>query len=119
MVSLTGNTSVYLQYAHARACSVLRKADAPLDTAADVDPTLPIQRAERALILTLDEFGAVLAEVATTLEPHRLCTYLFELAKAFSDFWQNCPVLKAEDTAQRGEPCRTGPADAADARPGP
>ena len=101
MVSLTGNTSVYLQYAHARACSVLGKLPAEL-SAATVDPSVPIHRAERALILALDEFGAVLAEVAESLEPHRLCTYLFESAKAFSDFWQNCPVIKADDAAQRG-----------------
>jgi arginyl-tRNA synthetase len=98
MVSLNGNTSVYLQYAHARTCSVLRKLDAPVS---GVDPALPIHRAERALILALDEFGAVLAEVAETLEPHRLCSFLFELAKAFSDFWQHCPVLKAEGAATR------------------
>jgi arginyl-tRNA synthetase len=104
MVSLTGNTSVYLQYAHARACSVLGKLPESLraEDAATVDPSVPIHRAERALILTLDEFGAVLAEVAETLEPHRLCTYLYELAKAFSDFWQNCPVLKADGAARRG-----------------
>ena len=104
MVSLAGNTSVYLQYAHARACSVLGKLPVELSAehAVTVDPSVPIHRAERALILALDEFGAVLAEVAETLEPHRLCTYLFELAKAFSDFWQNCPVLKADDAAQRG-----------------
>jgi arginyl-tRNA synthetase len=104
MVSLTGNTSVYLQYAHARACSVLGKLPEPLGAAdaAAVDPSVPIHRAERALILALDEFGAVLAEVAETLEPHRLCTYLFGLAKAFSDFWQNCPVLTADGAARRG-----------------
>ncbi|HET9168940.1 MAG TPA: arginine--tRNA ligase [Actinospica sp.] len=99
MVALTGNTSVYLQYAHARTCSVLRKADGLAST---IDPQVPLHDCERSLILTLDEFGAVLAEVAETLEPHRLCTYLYELAKAFNDFWQNCPVLKAETVAQRG-----------------
>jgi len=101
MVSLTGNTSVYLQYAHARTCSVLGKLRTE-PAATIVDPSVPIHRAERALILALDEFGAVLADVAETLEPHRLCTYLFELAKTFSDFWQNCPVIKADDAAQRG-----------------
>jgi arginyl-tRNA synthetase len=104
MVALTGNTSVYLQYAHARACSVLGKLPSELggEAAVTVDRSVPIHRAERVLILALDEFGAVLAEVADTLEPHRLCTYLFELAKAFSDFWQHCPVLRADDAAQRG-----------------
>jgi arginyl-tRNA synthetase len=58
--------------------------------------------AERALILALDGFGAVLEDVADTLEPHRLCTYLYEPAKAFSDLWQYCPILTAEDAAVRG-----------------
>ena len=106
MVSLTGNTSVYLQYAHARVCSVLSKLPDELrelsDVTALVDVTGPIHRNERALILALDEFGAVLVDVAETLEPHRLCTYLYELAKSFSDFWQHCPILKAPDAAQRG-----------------
>lgn len=105
MVSLTGNTGVYLQYANARACSVLRKLPPELadrDDAGLVDTTAPIHRAERRLILVLDEFGAVLAESARNLEPHRLCTYLYDLAKAFSDFWQNCPILKAEEPAARG-----------------
>ncbi len=71
MISLTRNTSVYLQYAHARACSVPRKLDVPVG---GVDPSGLISASERALILALDEFGAVLADLAETLEPHRLCT---------------------------------------------
>jgi arginyl-tRNA synthetase len=93
MVSLTGNTSVYLQYAHARIRSILRKAG---DGAAAVDPTLPVHPAERALVLAVDELDAVLREVAASNEPHRLCTYLFDTAKAFTDFYENCPVLTAE-----------------------
>ena len=93
MVSLTGNTSVYLQYAHARIRSILRKAGAG---AAAPDPALPMHPAERGLLLALDEFDAVLRDVAATSEPHRLCTYLFDTAKAFTDFYENCPVLSAE-----------------------
>jgi arginyl-tRNA synthetase len=94
MVSLTGNTSVYLQYAHARIRSILRKAgSAP----AEIDPGLPMHPTERALVLALDEFDAVLRDVAATSEPHRLCTYLFDTAKAFTDFYENCPVLAAPD----------------------
>ena len=52
---------------------------------------------ERALVLALDEFGGVLRDVAETSEPHRLCNYLFDTAKAFTDFYENCPVLQAPD----------------------
>jgi len=65
-----------------------------------VDAALDLHPAERELALRLDGFGATLQEVAQTLEPHRLCGYLFELAQAFSRFFEQCPVLRA-DTAQR------------------
>jgi arginyl-tRNA synthetase len=99
MVSLTGNTSVYLQYAHARIRSILRKAAETEATAATTapDPSLPMHPAERSLVLALDEFGDVLRDVDAASEPHRLCTYLFETAKAFTDFYENCPVLSAEE----------------------
>lgn len=104
MSALSGNTSVYLQYAHARACSVLAKAESDEKAGPDdaVDASVPPHPAERTLILALDGFGDALAEAAATLEPHRLCGYLYELAKAFSDFWQLCPILKADSAARRG-----------------
>jgi arginyl-tRNA synthetase len=103
MVALNGNTGVYLQYAHARVRSILSRAAA--DTPGyvpEVAPAVPLHPAERALILQLDAFGAVLAEVAAELEPHRLCGYLFALAKAFTDFYGACTVLKAESAELRG-----------------
>jgi len=93
MMALTGNTGVYLQYAHARLCSILAKAGdtPPAVTAADT----PLHDAERALILRLDGFGDVLTAVAGSCEPHRLCTYLYDLAQTVTAFYERCPVLKA------------------------
>ena len=93
MVSLQGDTSVYLQYAHARIRSIFRRAG---DLRVQVHPTLTLEPAERALALHLDEFGDTLAAAAETYEPHKLAAYLYELATLFSPFYENCPVLKAE-----------------------
>ncbi|WP_433579407.1 arginine--tRNA ligase [Nocardia brasiliensis] len=98
MVAFTGNTAVYLQYAHARIRSLLGKAGAPEPVIA-IDG--PLAAAERALVLTLDAYGATVAEVGSTLEPHRLCGYLYQLARTFTAFYDACPVLKA-DAPQRG-----------------
>lgn len=94
MLSLQGNTAPYLQYAHTRIHSILRRAAAKNHRpAAEVihvaDP------AERALALKLLEFGATLDQAAELLQPHRICTYLFDLASAFTTFYEACPVLKA------------------------
>ena len=93
MLSLTGDTGVYLQYAHARARSILRRL--PVDTGPVTDG--PLEPAERRLALQLDGYGAAVAAAAGSLEPHRLATYLLALARTFSDFFEACPVLRAAD----------------------
>ncbi|WP_029896350.1 arginine--tRNA ligase [Nocardia brasiliensis] len=98
MIAFTGNTAGYLQYAYARIRSLLDKAGAP---ALVVTTDGPLAAAERALVLTLDAYGATVAEVGSTLEPHRLCGYLYQLARDFTTFYDACPVLKA-DEPQRG-----------------
>ncbi|MFE6861187.1 arginine--tRNA ligase [Nocardia sp. NPDC057668] len=95
MTAFNGNTGVYLQYAHARIRSILRRAGDP--GPAPVDVTVPLDPAERALILTLDDYATVLEEVARTLEPHRLATHLYELATVFTEFYATCPVLTAPE----------------------
>jgi len=102
MVSFTGDTGAYLQYAHARVRSILRRAEPGLMAEASVEPAAVPEPAERALILLLDAFGDRLAEVGETCEPHRLCDYVFDLARAFTDFYEACPVLGAATDAQRG-----------------
>ncbi|HCA85551.1 MAG TPA: arginine--tRNA ligase [Streptomyces sp.] len=94
MVSLNGDTSVYLQYAYARIQSILRRAGDGVRPLAH--PELPLAPAERALGLHLDAFGEVLAEVAASYEPHKLAAYLYQLASFYTTFYDQCQVLKAE-----------------------
>jgi arginyl-tRNA synthetase len=97
MVSLNGDTSVYLQYAYARNRSILRKAG---DARAVAHPELELAPAERALGLHLDQFGETLAEVASSYEPHKLTAYLYQLASHYATFFEQCPVLKAPTPEQ-------------------
>ncbi|RKN41858.1 arginine--tRNA ligase [Streptomyces hoynatensis] len=97
MVSLNGDTSVYLQYAYARIQSILRRAAGQAEGRAH--PELKLAPAERALGLHLDEFAATLDSVAETYEPHKLAAYLYALASQFTTFYDQCPVLKAGDEA--------------------
>ena len=100
MLALTGNTGVYLQYAHARIRSLLARAGdaaARVGDAAAVDATTTLAPAERALILDLDAFAETLTEVVAGYEPHRLCGYLYRLAQTFTTFYEHCPVLRAAD----------------------
>ncbi|MFG2760122.1 arginine--tRNA ligase [Streptomyces wuyuanensis] len=97
MVSLNGDTSVYLQYAYARIRSILRKSGDARPTA---HPELALAPAERALGLHLDQFGETLAEVAGSYEPHKLAAYLYQLASHLTTFYDQCPVLKADTPAQ-------------------
>jgi arginyl-tRNA synthetase len=93
MVSLQGDTSVYLQYAYARVRSIFRRAG---ELRPQVHPSLTLEPAERALALHLDDFADTLGAVAEHYEPHKLAAYLYELATLFGPFYENCPVLKAE-----------------------
>ncbi|MFJ1551412.1 arginine--tRNA ligase [Streptomyces sp. NPDC088246] len=100
MVSLTGDTSVYIQYAHARSRSIKRKAG---ELKSQPHPELELAPAERALGLHLDQFGEVVAEVAAAYEPHKLASYLYQLSSLFTTFYDQCPVLKSDVPADVAE----------------
>ncbi|MET9395103.1 arginine--tRNA ligase [Streptomyces sp. NPDC006624] len=97
MVSLNGDTSVYLQYAYARIRSILRKAG---DVRPAAHPELELHAAERALGLHVDAFAETVAEAAAEYAPHKLAAYLYQLASLYTSFYDKCPVLKAESPQQ-------------------
>ncbi|MEU6768865.1 arginine--tRNA ligase [Streptomyces sp. NPDC046853] len=92
MVSLNGDTSVYLQYAYARIKSILRRAGDSAEPVAH--PELELAPAERALGLHLDAFGDLVFEAAAEYAPHKLAAYLYQLASLFTTFYDQCPVVK-------------------------
>ena len=100
MLAFEGNTGPYLQYAHARICSIFRRAEVDRASVRGVEPHLDLPQ-ERALALKLLAFDGALAETLERYAPHRLCTYLFELAQDFTAFYEACPVLKADSDEQR------------------
>ena len=93
MIAFEGDTGPYLQYAHARIRSIFRRAGD--DAAPDAHFSLA-QIAERELALGLLAFPEAFAVSLASLQPHRLCTYLFDLAQRFTSFYDACPVLSSE-----------------------
>ncbi|MEV7728977.1 arginine--tRNA ligase [Streptomyces sp. NPDC087917] len=100
MVSLTGDTSVYLQYAYARIRSILRNAG---DRSPAAHPELELAPAERALGLHLDAFGTLVQEAAADYAPHKVAAYLYQLASLFTTFYTECPVVKPQPELVVGE----------------
>jgi arginyl-tRNA synthetase len=99
LLALTGNTGPYLQYATARIRSIFQRAGSDPDRAAG--PILLTEGAERALALRLLGFGGAVREVAAAAEPHKLAGFLFDVASAFTTFYEQCPVLQAAEPAIR------------------
>jgi arginyl-tRNA synthetase len=101
MLAFDGNTAPYLMYAHARIKSILRKGQVSEDPAGFTNALRIEAPEERVLALQLLGFSAVVDKAGETLQPHRLCGHLYELATAFTGFYEKCPVLKAEEPARR------------------
>ncbi len=105
MVAFEGNTGPYLLYAFARINSILRKAQA--EKQIDTGPSAPFRKAplsivqpqEKTLALAILRYPGALRSMADSCEPHRLCGFLYDLAGAFSSFYDACPVLNADNEA--------------------
>jgi arginyl-tRNA synthetase len=95
MLSFEGNTAPYLQYAYTRVLSIFKKAGITDD---DLTGTVSLASdKERALATRLIQFDETIATVAAEGTPHVLCAYLYDIATLFSSFYENCPILTAEN----------------------
>jgi arginyl-tRNA synthetase len=102
MLAMDGNTATYMQYAYARCRSIFRKGEEDADLYRKHPPAVYLQQAqERALALQLVRFDEALDAAAADYRPNAITSYLWDLAKTYSGFFQNCPVLKADTPALR------------------
>ena len=102
MMAMNGNTATYLQYAYARIQNIFRKGGFSPEAIREQRPAIALSHpAERALGVRLLRLPEVLDLAQSELKANILTDYLFELANAFSTFFQECPVLKAESAERR------------------
>jgi arginyl-tRNA synthetase len=97
MLAMEGNTAAYMQYAYARIRSIFRKGDMDAARLRQSPPAVVLDKPqERALAVQLLRFEDALRNAATEYKPNAITSYLWDLAKSYSGFFENCPVIKAE-----------------------
>ncbi len=97
-IDFNGNTGPFIQYTHARICSILRKATvafSPSDIAADAQPSAK----EVRLVKLLDLYPGKVAEAGAALSPAVIANYAYDLAKEFNQYYHDTPILKEENEA--------------------
>ncbi|MCG8575870.1 MAG: arginine--tRNA ligase [Flavobacteriales bacterium] len=94
-VDLNGNTGPFIQYAHARICSLLRKAD----QLQGIDSSLDLHVSEKELIKQLADFPEITAEAAKEYSPALIANYTYDLVKMYNSFYQSVSIFKEENEA--------------------
>lgn len=106
-IDLHGFTATFIQYAHARICSILRKENVPLLPDSTnyqhfcKDHSQPLFKAEKALILALEQYALTLESAAKEYNPSLLCNYCFHLAQLFNSFYDEHSISKAESEEKK------------------
>ena len=101
-IDFNGNTGPFIQYTHARICSVLRKAEeSGLKVADKIDATTQLNEKEMQLAKLIFDFPAVVADAGTNYSPALIANHLYSLAKEYNQFYHDCSILKEEDARVR------------------
>jgi arginyl-tRNA synthetase len=102
MLAMDGNTATYMQYAYARVRSIFRKGGEAESRFRSDPPSVSLEQPqERALALQILRFQETLEAAGVEYKPNLMTSYLWDLAKTYSGFYDACPVLKAETPALR------------------
>jgi arginyl-tRNA synthetase len=101
-IDFNGNTGPFIQYTHARICSVLRKAEeSGLNVADKIDAATQLNEKEMQLAKLIFDFPAVVADAGTNYSPALIANHLYSLAKEYNQFYHDCSILKEEDSNVR------------------
>ncbi|MEM4282742.1 MAG: arginine--tRNA ligase [Candidatus Woesearchaeota archaeon] len=102
IIDFEGDTGPYLQYTHARACSILKKAaEQKLNQSANIDFSMLSERVEKKLLKLLASFGSKAEESLVHYKPHIIAQYLLELGRTFNEFYHSCPCLQEKNANRR------------------
>ncbi|MCM1520186.1 MAG: arginine--tRNA ligase [Lachnoclostridium sp.] len=99
-IDFNGNTGPFIQYTHARICSVLRRAEAEGLDRVDFDYEEPTEK-ETDIIQTLADFPEVVKAAGQSYSPSLIANYVYSLVKLYNQFYHDCPILKEENPALR------------------
>lgn len=100
-IDFNGNTASFIQYTHARICSVIRKANDNGITFGDAIPVNDLQPKEKLLLVNIYNWPSVLEQAAINRSPAMIANYIYDLAKDFNQFYQECSILKEENAERR------------------
>ena len=102
MLAMNGNTATYMQYAYARVRSIFSKGNIDPESIRNTTEAIRLETPEeRALAIELLKFDEAVESTVRDYRPNLLTAYLFELANRYSNFFEQCPVLKSTDESQR------------------
>lgn len=100
-IDFNGNTASFIQYTHARICSVIRKAQDNGITFGDEIPVTDMRAKEKMLLVNIYNWPALLEQAAINRSPAMIANYIYDLAKDFNQFYQECSIMKEDDAKRR------------------
>ncbi|MGP1946529.1 MAG: DALR anticodon-binding domain-containing protein, partial [Arsenophonus sp. ER-LPS3-MAG3] len=99
MLTFNGNTAPYIQYAYTRIASIIKRVN--INPTMLIKPVILENKYEQILATRLLQFEETILTVANEGLPHIMCAYLYDLTGSFSNFYEHCPILNAENNTSK------------------